>query len=264
MKRFLKFNSIKYDCLTSLSNLISKSGFTLAEILITLGIIGVVAAMTIPILVSNYQKQQWATQLQKSYTLFNQALEQISLDYGCSGDLTCTGLFDNSTDASAFGNVITSYMKVSKNCALSDGLGCFTNSAQPNYDGTGSPYTTYDSSTTTYKFIAIDGVTMVITDYSNGCTTNLGAKQYSRSCGSVWFDVNGLKGPNYRGRDIFAFIITTGNNHGLLMPYGGNGQTSSDGLTDAYWQTGGYCIPSNPIGINCAGRVVERGWQEDY
>ena len=40
-------------------------GFTLAETLITLGIIGVVAAMTIPVLVSNYQERQIATKLKK-------------------------------------------------------------------------------------------------------------------------------------------------------------------------------------------------------
>lgn len=40
-------------------------GFTLAEVLITLGIIGVVAAMTIPTLMTNYQKKSTATQLKK-------------------------------------------------------------------------------------------------------------------------------------------------------------------------------------------------------
>ena len=42
-------------------------GFTLAEVLITLGIIGVVAAMTMPTLMTNYQKKSTATQLKKTY-----------------------------------------------------------------------------------------------------------------------------------------------------------------------------------------------------
>ena len=41
--------------------------FTLAEVLITLGIIGIVAAMTLPILIGKYQKMQTATQLKKAY-----------------------------------------------------------------------------------------------------------------------------------------------------------------------------------------------------
>ena len=48
------------------SELGSKWGFTLAEVLITLGIIGVVAALTIPQVVQNYQKQATATALKKA------------------------------------------------------------------------------------------------------------------------------------------------------------------------------------------------------
>ncbi len=43
-----------------------KFGFTLAEVLITVGIIGVVSAITIPMLVTNYQKRLTITRLKKS------------------------------------------------------------------------------------------------------------------------------------------------------------------------------------------------------
>ncbi len=46
-----------------------KKAFTLAEVLITLGVIGVVAAMTMPSLVANYQKKVWVNQLKKLYQL---------------------------------------------------------------------------------------------------------------------------------------------------------------------------------------------------
>ena len=59
-----------------------KKGFTLAEVLITLGIIGVVAAMTIPGLITTYQKQVAATQLKKHYSQLNQVLLRISEDPG--------------------------------------------------------------------------------------------------------------------------------------------------------------------------------------
>ena len=58
------------------------SGFTLAEVLITLGIIGIVAAMTIPALITKYQKQVAATQLKKHYSQLNQVLMRISDDPG--------------------------------------------------------------------------------------------------------------------------------------------------------------------------------------
>ena len=44
----------------------NKLGFTLAEVLVTLGIIGVVSAMTVPTLMQNYQRQSYVTQLHKT------------------------------------------------------------------------------------------------------------------------------------------------------------------------------------------------------
>ena len=49
-----------------------KNGFTLAEVLITLGIIGVVAAITLPTVIQNYQKQVLVTQLKKMYATWNE------------------------------------------------------------------------------------------------------------------------------------------------------------------------------------------------
>lgn len=57
-------------------------GFTLAEVLITLGIIGVVAAMTLPGLIQNYQKKVTATKLKKFYSTMNQAIKLSEADNG--------------------------------------------------------------------------------------------------------------------------------------------------------------------------------------
>ena len=59
-----------------------KFGFTLAEVLITLGIIGVVAAMTIPTLIANYQKKQTVVKLQKAISVMNQAYRLAYDDVG--------------------------------------------------------------------------------------------------------------------------------------------------------------------------------------
>ena len=59
-----------------------KSAFTLAEVLITLGIIGVVAAMTIPALIQNYKKSVVETRLRKFYSTINQAINLAEIDYG--------------------------------------------------------------------------------------------------------------------------------------------------------------------------------------
>jgi len=59
-----------------------KKGFTLAEVLITLGIIGVVTAITMPILISNHQKIVTETRLKKFYSAFNQAIQHSVPDNG--------------------------------------------------------------------------------------------------------------------------------------------------------------------------------------
>ena len=57
-----------------------KKGFTLAEVLITLGIIGVVAAVTIPALVTTYQKRATESQLKKAYSTLVNALRMSEND----------------------------------------------------------------------------------------------------------------------------------------------------------------------------------------
>lgn len=56
--------------------------FTLAEVLITLGVIGVVAAMTLPTVINQYNKIVTVTRLQKSYTVFSQAIKMAEVKYG--------------------------------------------------------------------------------------------------------------------------------------------------------------------------------------
>ena len=57
-------------------------GFTLAEVLITLGIIGVVSAMTIPNLIAKYQKEQTVVKLKKAISILNQAYKLSYDDVG--------------------------------------------------------------------------------------------------------------------------------------------------------------------------------------
>lgn len=59
-----------------------KKGFTLAEVLITLGIIGGVAALTLPTLIQNYKKHVVITSLKKSYSVFSQAPRMVEVEHG--------------------------------------------------------------------------------------------------------------------------------------------------------------------------------------
>lgn len=96
-----------------------KFGFTLAEVLITLGVIGVVAVMTMPTLIQNHQKQETVTKLKKVYSLVNQAIKMSEAEYGdiehwditeCAYKETCT--YDEAV--AGFNKYIGKYLKIIK------------------------------------------------------------------------------------------------------------------------------------------------------
>ena len=69
-------------CIAKRRNLIKKCAFTLAEVLITLGIIGVVAAITLPVIIQNHQKHVVENRLKSFYSIINQAVRMSEIDNG--------------------------------------------------------------------------------------------------------------------------------------------------------------------------------------
>lgn len=85
-----------------------KEGFTLAEILITLGVVGVVAAMTIPTLMMNYQRKVWEARLKKAFSVAVNACERMLVEENVSA-ANETRLFNEATN-----NNVRRYFKVLK------------------------------------------------------------------------------------------------------------------------------------------------------
>lgn len=237
-------------------------GFTLAEVLITLGIIGIVAALTIPTLMANYQKQQYVVGLKRAYSEFNQALTSLADDYGCTGDLKCTELFKDSGDYKAdnlkLGNALGKYFKIVKNCDVTQ-ADCIPSSISDNLDGSDR----YDPTGwlgNAYRFITADGILYSVSSNEADCDGDVTQPHVSQICGWLTVDVNGLQGPNDAGRDMFSFMITNGKGP-LLYPQGGK--------ESSWWQnddgTPNSCDSSvGNDGNNCAGRIMEQGWQMNY
>lgn len=197
-------------------------GFTLAEVLITLGIIGVVAAMTLPTLINRAKGVQYSTALKKSYSVLLQALERMNSD---NGYIAKREYFPNKT----FTDNYKRYFKILKDCKYTD---CISRSTDENggSDAVIKTYKTYNKSRyveSRYfddgQYILADGMVLMIEDNTNGADVG------GSGMGSfmITVDVNGFnKNPNAWGQDLFTFQIM--NDSGKLMPMGANGTAFTD------------------------------------
>ena len=129
-----------------------KKGFTLAETLITLGIIGVVAAITIPGLITAYKKHVIASSLKRAVSSINQAIKQSESE---NGEMET---WNKSLEQEEFIKLyIRPYMNIALTCKNITTCGYKQNKAWKNLNG---QYNTYYEPTA-YKrvpFITMDGI----------------------------------------------------------------------------------------------------------
>ena len=174
--------------------------FTLAEVLITLGIIGVVAAMTLPSVLNKIQKSDTSARLKKFYSAINQAVNRSIVDNGEPVYWTETLAYHNPEALyDWFDKYIMKYMVVIKNCR--DGKSaCVGDYAYCNTPNECSSSGAIASSSVLYIFgdgSMITAITGGGVDHETGMGTSLALH--------VRFDTNGYKKPNTFGMDIFSF-----------------------------------------------------------
>ena len=187
----LIFNDMNFSRFTSHFSL-KKGAFTLAEVLITLGIIGVVAAMTMPSLIQNYQEKATVTKLKKCYSLVSQAYVSILNDEGGSDTLQAG---DDLEMMEKFGK----YLKYQKTCGRNKG--CFPNVTYKSVTGNG--YSKWEDDTTDRSRAILTDGTLIMFNKSAMWGRNEGNYLYAQ----IYVDINGFKGPNQLGRDFFYFYI---------------------------------------------------------
>lgn len=163
------------------SEILEKKAFTLAEVLITLGIIGVVAAISIPVLMNNIQDAQFKTAYKKAYSAAAQSLNSANQQYLL---VSTTGTGDAN-----HGNNFLAFMdqfKFSKKCINNDNNQCWDSSGEKfglSWDSTGYP------KIGSYAFIDASGIAWSI---------------YNQGQCWIFVDTNGFKKPNQYGKDRFA------------------------------------------------------------
>lgn len=183
-----------------------KKGFTLAEVLITLVIIGVIAAMTIPTLMNSTNQQEFRVGLKKAISAVNQA---VSLNYALEGK----SIGDTDLDSSA--NVVTNLFQKRMSVistATSDVAFATSSDVTPS---------------TNNVFYTADGMRYAI-NVSGSATFDTDANEYYY--GYLLIDVNGDKGPNSLTTDAKAprdtYIATV---YGNRVVAGKPGATSGEG-----------------------------------
>ena len=191
-------------CILKKFNITGFRGFTLAEVLITLVIIGVIAAMTIPTLINKTNNQEYVTRLKKAYSTFSQATNRIIADEG--NPRADIGGWATSTEV-VF-NMYKKYIAKSQECQA--GNACFT--ASYSHLNTSTPGTAPGmAGSNKYALILSDGsVATMFTDSDNFSSACSIQNFYLTNdvCQVIRVDVNGpMKGPNTIGRDTFAFAL---------------------------------------------------------
>lgn len=169
----------------------SKSGFgfTLAEVLITLGIIGVVAAITIPVIQSKIQDEEYKTAYRKAYSDLSQAMAQAIQEQVL---IPRTGSNTSEASASEWA-VIKNAFKVAKSCDSNNLFQCWVDAE------------------------------LICTGACNGNLPVVSSKGFVDASGRAWVqyhygyniflvDTNGSKNPNKFGKDRWIFTLCNANN----------------------------------------------------
>ena len=214
-----------------LSNLVSskKVAFTLAEVLITLGIIGVVAAMTIPTLISNYQEKELVTRAKKALAQVNNAIDLARAENGY-GDNSV--LFNTNNTSEESMRAFAKYFKVQEICVNTASGSCknYTYKLQKPVSSDGESYSGGKMSTWP-RFLTMDGILIGVkqydncdridtyTKYENGVVVKdeegnpVTYQSHRIHCASIMIDTNGKNKPNQVGRDIFQLEVRKDNTY---------------------------------------------------
>ncbi len=202
-------NSLVPQCLSNLVPL-RKPAFTLAEVLITLAIIGVVAAITIPSLVKNYNEKAWSTAQDVFTKRLEVATRQMNTEEKLAG-------YSNTMD---FVNELKKYIKITRVCDNNNITKCFNKEVIWNEGEDPIDMSTiknaaslgqddWDTDTVAVQFA--NGVNAIIA-YNPNTTQDPFNNQFSATSNSmaILYDVTGNKNPNKYGAnsDIFGINVT--------------------------------------------------------
>lgn len=228
-----------------MESFILKNGFTLAEVLITLSIVGVIACMTLPTLNNNVQKQTCEAGAKKAYNIVSNAVSMYMVDQGVD-DLSETPLYNNIDGLKAF---VNTYFRVVTDCGTKysseNGTSCFSkefyslnrsktednskrDSAQIVVVADGMAFS-FESRlqkiVKSGKIIGLDGKETSVDIPVYELVKNANISQNFPL--AIEVDINGASGPNVTGRDVFYMLVAS--NGQVVSPTTNCDVTTQDG-----------------------------------
>ena len=216
-----------------------EKAFTLAEVLVTLGIIGVVSAMTVPTLMQNYQRKSYVTQLHKVYNELSQALILYQNDNNAL-NLKEAGL----TNQAAIENFVKKYFKVVNDCGENK-TPCFASEYKKlagNVATTWNPKAHYN--------------------IASGASLGVAEVMLGDVLFRVYVDINGQQGPNIFGRDIFIIYIYK---NGILDDTTlGDSSTAPMTETERENMFNTHCNSTSTSLHGCFGKILNDNWEMTY
>ncbi|MCM1339841.1 MAG: type II secretion system GspH family protein [Muribaculaceae bacterium] len=221
-------------------------GFTLAEVLITLGIIGVVAAMTIPNLINRNQKRIIETNLKETYSILSQMMKMAEND----DILIDTAIPDSMAGMKLwFETYMKPYVKYGNVCYYTKGCWHSKNptkmlnggTTRANITGIGVGSESITVSLLNGANLSIDG------DLASVIKSDFGVETDGKSSIVVYIDANGNNGPNIIGKDIYIAIFV----NGQLVPAGKDVSSDAVNTNCSKGNTGKYCLS----------KVKNSGWE---
>lgn len=216
-----------------------KKGFTLAEVLITLGIIGVVAAMTMPTLINNHREKETVVKLKKlNSTLQNAYNIMRQEEYGSS----INSILDYGTNDEFIDN-FTKYLKVQNVCHEGELDDCFIVKSSYKTIGNGVGTPMYSPNST--AFVLADGTVVIVSTRGTAITYK-----------QLFVDLNGKNPPNTLGKDAFSFMMYTQK----IVPRGIVALRRNDTFR---YDADGYCKRDDTFmshnGLGCTAWVINMG-----
>ena len=243
-------------------------GFTLAEVLITIGIIGLVAAMTMPMLIANYRKQVMLTKVKRTYNVLNNALERAKVDYGTDVNGWYLPKSGSQLEKSMF--FVETYMLPYLNTVYyckDKFFGPYCTKKVYNIKGDGWTYMGPANAISGTTFVLNDGVLVYIMVGEISTASEGMEMDETINRVVIQFDIDNYKGYNKLGYDIFKLELggqegplkKNNANKNKFLPYGYDVSKSCDYYVS---NINHACNPEAAYsGSYCLAYIVCNGWR---